>query len=71
MIIEEQIQGKIKKIDVDRILIETDEDLKKKKAIIDEGDANHGMLNPLKQGLLTSLLDKRREAKVVEPKSQL
>jgi hypothetical protein len=71
MIIEEQIQGKIKKIDVDRILIDTDEDLKKKKAITDEGDANNGMLNPLKQGLLTSLLDKRREAKVVEPKSQL
>lgn len=53
MIIEEQIQGKIKKIDVDRILIETDDDLKKKKAMIDEGEANHGMLNPLKQGLLT------------------
>ena len=68
MIIDEQIQGKIKKIDVDRILVETDEDLKQKKAIID-GDANHGLLNPLKQGLLTSLLDKRREVKVVEQKS--
>jgi Tat protein secretion system quality control protein TatD with DNase activity len=68
MIIEEQIQGKIKKIDVDRILVETDEDLKQQKAIID-GGANHGMLNPLAQGLLSSLLEKRREAKVVEPKS--
>lgn len=32
MIIEEQIQGKIKKIDVDRILVDTDEDLKRQKA---------------------------------------
>ena len=29
MIVEEQIQGKIKKIDIDRILIDTDEDLKR------------------------------------------
>jgi len=62
LIIEEQIQGKIKKIDVDRILVETDEDLKQKKAMMDDGEANE-VLNPLKQGLLTSLLDKRREVK--------
>ena len=70
MIIEEQIQGKIKKIDVDRILVERDEDLKQKKTIIDNV-ANHGLFNPLKKGVLTSLLDKRREVKVVEPKSKL
>jgi hypothetical protein len=63
MIIEEQIQGKIKKIDVDRILVETDEDLKQKKAMIDDSEG-YGLLNPLKQGILTSLLDKRREVKV-------
>ncbi len=63
MIIEEQIQGKIKKIDFDRILVETDEDLKQKKAMIDDSEG-YGLLNPLKQGILTSLLDKRREVKV-------
>ena len=29
------------------------------------------MLNPLKQGILSSLLDKRKEIKATEPKSQL
>ncbi len=68
MIVEEQIQGKIKKIDVERILVDTDEDLKRKKAGTEQGN-DHFLLNSVKQGLLSSLLDKRKELKAQELKS--